>query len=86
MVLLIGYCANCAAVMAEQFPAEVRVTGIALPYAVSVAIFGGTAPYIVTWMVKSGRVDFVWVYLAAAALIGSIVYACIPETKGKTLD
>ncbi len=86
MVLLIGYCANCAAVMAEQFPAEVRVTGIALPYAISVAIFGGTAPYIVTWMVKSGRVDFVWVYLAAAALIGSIVYACIPETKGKTLD
>ncbi|MEM5299711.1 MFS transporter [Burkholderia sp. JPY481] len=86
MVLLIGYCANCAAVMAEQFPADVRVTGIALPYAASVAIFGGTAPYIVTWMIKTGFDDFVWLYLAAAALIGSVVYLYIPETKGKALD
>jgi MFS transporter, MHS family, alpha-ketoglutarate permease len=85
-VLLIGYCANCAAVMAEQFPAAVRVTGIALPYAVSVAVFGGTAPYIVTWLVKSGMADFIWVYLAAEALIGSVVYAVIPETKDIALD
>jgi MHS family alpha-ketoglutarate permease-like MFS transporter len=86
MILLIGYCANSAAVMAEQFPPEVRVTGIALPYAVSVAVFGGTAPYIVTWMVKSGNAESIWMYLASAALIGTIVYARMPETKGKQLD
>ena len=27
--------------LAEQFPAEVRTTGIGLPYALAVAVFGG---------------------------------------------
>ena len=50
VTFLAGYSANCAVVMAEQFPAEVRSTGIGLPYALAVAVFGGTAPYITTWM------------------------------------
>ena len=37
MFFLVGYSANCAVVMAEQFPAEVRTTGIGLPYALAVA-------------------------------------------------
>jgi len=39
--------------MAEQFPAKVRVTGVALPYAISVTLFGGTAPYIMTAMTNA---------------------------------
>jgi MHS family alpha-ketoglutarate permease-like MFS transporter len=35
---------NLATVFAELFPPQVRTTGIALPYAISNAIFGGTAP------------------------------------------
>ncbi|MEV0612135.1 MFS transporter [Nonomuraea sp. NPDC050404] len=85
MVFLVGYSANCAVVMAEQFPAEVRTTGIGLPYALAVAVFGGTAPYITTWLSSSGHRDLVWIYVAAAALIGVIVYATMPETKGKEL-
>ncbi|GAA2211435.1 MFS transporter [Nonomuraea monospora] len=85
MVFLVGYSANCAAIMAEQFPAEVRTTGIGLPYALAVAIFGGTAPYVTTWLSSSGHRDLVWMYVAAAALIGVIVYATMPETKGKEL-
>src|SRR5699024_3449115 len=50
MTLLAGYASLIATVMAEQFPAEVRTTGIAFPYAISVAVFGGTAPYITTWL------------------------------------
>ncbi|MEV0388849.1 MFS transporter [Nonomuraea sp. NPDC050643] len=85
MVFLVGYSANCAVVMAEQFPAEVRTTGIGLPYALAVAIFGGTAPYITTWLSSSGYRDLVWLYVAGAALVGVIVYATMPETKGKEL-
>jgi MHS family alpha-ketoglutarate permease-like MFS transporter len=85
MTVLAGYSANCAVVMAEQFPAEVRSTGIGLPYALAVAIFGGTAPYITTWMSANGLRGFVWLYVAAAALIGVVVYATMPETKGKEL-
>jgi MHS family alpha-ketoglutarate permease-like MFS transporter len=35
---------NLATVFAELFPPQVRTIGIALPYAISNAIFGGTAP------------------------------------------
>ncbi len=86
IILLLGYSANCAVIMAEQFPAEVRATGIGLPYALAVAIFGGTAPYITTWMNTSGYGGFVWLYCAVAAAIGVAVYVTMPETKGKDLD
>jgi MHS family alpha-ketoglutarate permease-like MFS transporter len=86
IILLLGYSANCAVIMAEQFPAEVRATGIGLPYALAVAIFGGTAPYITTWMNTSGYGGFVWLYCAVAAAIGVVVYLTMPETKGKALD
>jgi MFS family permease len=33
------------------FPPEIRSTGLALTYALGVAIFGGTATYVVTWLV-----------------------------------
>jgi MFS transporter, MHS family, alpha-ketoglutarate permease len=85
LVLLVGYSANCAVIMAEQFPPEVRTVGIALPYALAVAVFGGTAPYITTWLSTSGHRDLVWIYLCAAALIGVLVYATMPETKDKEL-
>ena len=85
VTFLAGYSANCAVVMAEQFPAEVRSTGIGLPYALAVAVFGGTAPYITTWMSTSGLRGWVWLYVAVAALIGVVVYATMPETKGREL-
>ena len=81
MLLIVGYSANCAVVMAEQFPAEVRTTGIGLPYALAVALFGGTAPYVTTWMSSHGLHDKVWLYVTAAGLIGVLVYATMPETK-----
>jgi predicted MFS family arabinose efflux permease len=33
------------------FPAAVRATGLSIAYSVGVAIFGGTATYVVTWLV-----------------------------------
>ncbi|MHA7272955.1 MFS transporter [Arthrobacter sp. TMT4-20] len=86
VILLLGYSANCAVIMAEQFPPEVRATGIGLPYAMAVAIFGGTAPYITTWMNTNGYGGLVWLYCAIAAAIGVVVYLTMPETKGKKLD
>jgi MHS family alpha-ketoglutarate permease-like MFS transporter len=86
IILLLGYSANCAVIMAEQFPAEVRATGIGLPYALAVAIFGGTAPYLTTWMNANGLGQLVWLYCAVAAAIGVAVYVTMPETKGKALD
>ncbi|GAA5060288.1 MFS transporter [Nocardia callitridis] len=85
-VLLLGYCANAATIMSEQFPAAVRASGIGVPYALSVTLFGGTAPYILTWLNSHEFSGFIWVYCAVAAAIGACVYFTMPETKGKALD
>jgi MHS family alpha-ketoglutarate permease-like MFS transporter len=86
VTLLTGYSANCAVIMAEQFPPEVRATGIGLPYALAVALFGGTAPYITTWLADAGLRHLTWVYVAAAALVGCVVYATMPETKNRDFE
>jgi MHS family alpha-ketoglutarate permease-like MFS transporter len=86
MLLSSGFTATCAAVMAEQFPAEIRATGVALPYAISATLFGGTLPYIVTAMSNAGFSDYIWVYIAMVCAVGFCVYAVMPETKGKVLD
>jgi MHS family alpha-ketoglutarate permease-like MFS transporter len=86
MLLSSGFTATCAAVMAEQFPAEIRATGVALPYAISATLFGGTLPYIVTAMSNAGFSDYIWVYIAVVCAVGFCVYAVMPETKGKVLD
>jgi MHS family alpha-ketoglutarate permease-like MFS transporter len=83
MILILGYSANCAVIMAEQFPPEVRATGIALPYALAVALFGGTAPYLTTWLNDIGHRDLLWLYVSVSALISLIVYLTMPETKNR---
>lgn len=85
IVLLVGYSANCAAVMAEQFPTEVRTVGIALPYALAVAVFGGTAPYITTYLVTHDAIGWTSAYVAAASLVSLAVYATMPETNKRAL-
>ncbi|KAA0997419.1 MFS transporter [Paraburkholderia panacisoli] len=86
MLLSSGFTATCATVMAEQFPAEVRSTGVALPYAVSATLFGGTLPYILTSMSNAGLSKFIWIYVAAVCIVSFAVYAAMPETKGRFLD
>ncbi len=85
MVILSGFGAASAVTMAEQFPAEVRVTGIALPYALSVTLFGGTSPYIMTAMAGWGYGHLFWIYLVAVSLVSLLVYIRMPEMKGQPL-
>ena len=86
IVFLAPILSNLAAFMAEQFPAEVRTTGIGLPYAVTVAIFGGTAPYITTGMASSGLLEYVWIYPAAVAAFGVLFFANTKDTSRLLLD
>lgn len=41
------------AFMSERFRTRNRATGVSVTYALSVAIFGGTAPYIITWIAST---------------------------------
>ncbi len=86
MALSSLYAGAIAAVMAEQFPAEVRATGVSFPYAIAVTIFGGTAPWIVTTMTKAGVGGYFWIYVAAVCAVSFCVYATMPETNRKALN
>jgi MHS family proline/betaine transporter-like MFS transporter len=39
--------------VAEQFPAQVRSTGVAVAYNIAVMLFGGFAQFFVTWLIKA---------------------------------
>ncbi|AJC54401.1 MULTISPECIES: MFS transporter [Streptomyces] len=86
MVLLTGYTSIAAAVNAELFPARVRAAGIGFPYSLTVALFGGTAPYVGTWFKQAGHPDlFPW-YVAVICLVSFFVYLALPETAHRPLE
>lgn len=75
-----------SAVACELFPARLRSSGIGFPYAMSVAIFGGTAPYLATYLANAGHAPaFAW-YIVALSAIALVVYIKVPETAHRPLD
>ncbi len=52
LIIVTGYTSINAIVKAELFPTEIRALGVGLPYALTVAIFGGTAEFIALWLKK----------------------------------
>lgn len=84
-VLLALYSGTLAAVMAEQFPPEVRTVGISLPYGIAVAIFGGLTPYFVTWTLDHNRFPLFIAYAILVCVVSGITYWSLPETKDKEL-
>lgn len=70
--------------MAELFPARIRTGAIAIPYNISVSLFGGTAPYIATWLVSStGYTLAPSYYLIFAGLLTLVtVVLGVRETRG----
>jgi len=71
--LLAVYFGPISAVMAEQFPAGVRSTGLALAYNVAVMVFGGFAQFIVTWLIHTTGVAIAPVfYVMFASALGFV--------------
>jgi MHS family alpha-ketoglutarate permease-like MFS transporter len=76
-----GYTSINAVVKAELFPTRVRATGVALPYAVTVSIFGGTAPAIALALKNAGHENLFFYYLAGMIFISLLVYVFMRDTK-----
>ncbi|MFD1049937.1 MFS transporter, partial [Kibdelosporangium lantanae] len=73
------------AIMSELFPTELRGLGIGAWYNLTVAVFGGTAPLVITWLADlNASTVFFW-YVAGAAVISFFVILTLPETKGVDL-
>jgi MHS family proline/betaine transporter-like MFS transporter len=68
-VLMAAYMGGLGALMAELFPTQMRTTGLSISYAFGVAIFGGFAPFINTWLIEVTNKLAPSYYLMFAAVI-----------------
>ncbi len=81
LVVTSGYTAVNAVVKAELFPTEVRAMGVGFPYAVTVALFGGTAEYLALWARQAGREAWYFWYVTALVAASLAVYVAMPEPR-----
>jgi MHS family alpha-ketoglutarate permease-like MFS transporter len=81
LIIVSGYTSINAVVKAELFPSEVRALGVGLPYALTVAIFGGTAEYIALWFKQLGVEHYFYWYITLCISFSLLVYFSMKDTK-----
>jgi MHS family alpha-ketoglutarate permease-like MFS transporter len=81
MLVQSGYTSISAVVKAELFPTHVRTLGVALPYAIANAAFGGTAEYVALWFKQAGIESGFFIYASALLAIGFLVALTMRDTK-----
>jgi MHS family alpha-ketoglutarate permease-like MFS transporter len=80
LTLLACYTSITSAVMCELFPARIRAAGIGLPYALGVALVGGTGPYVATWLADAKMIDVFGWYLTILAAVTTAVFLRLKES------
>jgi MHS family alpha-ketoglutarate permease-like MFS transporter len=80
-MIVSGYTSINAVVKAELFPAEVRATGVAVPYALMVATFGGTVDYIAISFKQAGHETYFYYYLSGVIFLSLLIYSTMRDTK-----
>ena len=81
LLIVSGYTSVNAVVKAELFPTEVRALGVALPYAIANALFGGTAEYVALWFKKIGHESWFYGYVTGMIAISLLVYVFMRDTR-----
>jgi MHS family alpha-ketoglutarate permease-like MFS transporter len=76
-----GYTSINAVVKAELFPTNVRALGVGLPYAITVSLFGGTAPAIALYFKSVGHEQWFYYYLSGMIFLSLLIYATMRDTK-----
>jgi MFS transporter, MHS family, alpha-ketoglutarate permease len=80
-LIVAGYTSINAVVKAELFPTKVRATGVGLPYALTVSIFGGTAETIALWFKSIGHETWFYYYLTGVIAVSLLVYLTMRDNK-----
>ena len=81
LIIVSGYTSINAVVKAELFPAQVRALGVGLPYALTVAIFGGSAEYIALQLKDWNHEEYYYWYITICIFISLMVYIFMKDTK-----
>jgi len=80
------YVAVAVSAGVELFATNVRYSGFSIGYNICVAGFGGTTPYLVTWLTaQTGNTMAPALYLIVAAVISLCTVLTIKETAGRPL-
>jgi MFS transporter, MHS family, proline/betaine transporter len=74
------------AALVEMFPTNVRYSALGVSYNIAVAAFGGTAPFIATYLISRTGSNFApGFYLIAAAVVTLVVVSIMKETYREPL-
>ena len=85
LVIVSGYTAINAVVKAELFPAHIRALGVALPYAIANAVFGGTAEYVALWLKGVGVESVFFWYVTGMIGLSLLTFIRMRDTKHNSL-
>jgi len=80
-----GYSSISGVFKAEMFPAHVRALGVALPYALANAVFGGTAEYVALWFKAAGMESGFYIYTSVILAVGLVVVILLPDPRRHSL-
>jgi MHS family alpha-ketoglutarate permease-like MFS transporter len=84
-MIVSGYTSINAIVKAELFPGQVRALGVGLPYALTTAIFGGTAEYVAFWFKGAKHETLFYWYVTGCIFISLVVYIFMNDTRKASL-
>ena len=85
LIMVTGYSSINAIIKAEMFPAHIRALGVALPFAIANAIFGGSAEYVALYLKDIGHERWFYIYISGLAALSLIAYVRMRETKTASL-
>lgn len=86
LTMLAAYTSIGAVYKAELFPPHIRTLGVALPYAIGNALFGGTAEYVALWFKSVGAESAFYWYVSAVLVATTIAFLMLPETRHVDLE
>lgn len=81
LIIVTGYTSINAIVKAELFPTEIRALGVGFPYALTVAVFGGTAEFLALWLKSIGTESLFYFYVSACIAVSLIAYWRMGESS-----
>ena len=85
LVFFSGYSGLSAIFKAELYPAHVRALGVAVPYAIAQAIFGGNAETTALYLKKIGHESAFFWLVAALMVVGFLATLRLRETREHSL-
>ena len=81
MLIVSAYSSVNAVVKAELFPTEVCALGVALPYSIANAAFGGTAEYVALAFKQAGHESSYFTYVSLVIGATLVVYLTMRDTR-----